>query len=146
MISTLSQLIALVESNNNPGALRYEPLWKYVTPELILLCQRSHSGYMSDVTARALLMFSYGKYQIMGSVLYEIGYRGSLVQFQTDTTLQDAWFQTFIQKRGINFTLNDIASNPSMRNQYALRYNGNQVAYSAKLVSTMQANGIAVVQ
>lgn len=146
MISTTSQLIALVESNNNPTALRFEPLWRYVTPELILQCQRSHTAYMNDATARALLMFSYGKYQIMGSVLYEIGYKGTLLDFQNSTTLQDAWFQQYLKSRKIDFSLNELINWPANRNQFAWKYNGATEAYAAKLVSVMKANGIKVVE
>jgi len=146
MISTTSQLIALVESNNQPGALRFEPLWKYATDALCQECIRAHPAYMNVTTARALLMFSYGKYQIMGSVLYELGYKGTLLQFQNDTTLQDAWFETFCSKREINYTITEIAFDPTARARFALRYNGDKIGYAAKLVRAMKANGIKVVE
>lgn len=146
MISTTSQLIALVESNNQPGALRFEPLWKYATDELCKQCIRSHPAFMNMTTARALCMFSYGKYQIMGSVLYELGYKGTLIDFQNSTTLQDAWFETFVNKRGIACELSDLAKYPQVRTTFARRYNGDAVGYAAKLVSTMKANNIKAVE
>jgi len=146
MISTISQLIALVESNNQPGALRFEPLWKYATDELCQQCIRSHPAFMNMATARALLMFSYGKYQIMGSVLYELGYKGTLLDFQNSTTLQDAWFETFVNKRGIACELSDLAKYPNVRLTFGRKYNGAAEAYAAKLVNAMRANGIKVVE
>jgi hypothetical protein len=146
MITTTSQLIAQIESNNQPGAVRFEPLWKYATDELCKICIASHPAYMNMTTARALCMFSYGRYQIMGSVLYEIGYRGALLAFQNDTTLQDAWFHEFLIKRGIFFAIEQLAAYPNMRNQFALRYNGNQQAYAAKIVALLKANQIKVVE
>lgn len=146
MISTTSQLIALVESNNDSSALRYEPLWRYVTPELIAICKRSHTAYMNDATARAAMMFSYGKYQEMGSVLYEHGYRGKLSNFQTNTTLQDAWFETYLAKKDIVYTLNELAAQPKLRERFALRYNGSPVAYVPKMIKVMRDNNIAVVE
>lgn len=143
MISSTSQLIGLVESNNEPGAVRYEPEWRYVTPELIKACKQAHFPcYMSDVTAKALMSFSYGKYQIMGSVLYELGYKGTLLQFQNDTTLQDAWFEKFLRARNIYFTLAELVASAAKRLLFATRYNGDGPGYANKLMRAMRANGV----
>lgn len=143
MIETTSQLIALVESDNNPGAIRYEPGWRYVTNDLIAICRRSHAPiFMNDATARALMMFSYGRYQIMGSVLYEIGYRGTLLDFQNSVTLQDAWFTEFIRKRNIDFDLKTLANDGFKRRLFGARYNGAGEAYAAKMLSRMRLEGV----
>lgn len=143
MISTTSQLVALVESNNQPSAIRYEPNWRYVTPALISLCKKSHPAvYMSDDTARALMMFSYGKYQIMGSVLYEIGYKSTLLEFQNSTMLQDAWFKEFVHKRDIDFSLDQLRASIADRERFGQRYNGDAKGYAAKLVRVMKLEGV----
>lgn len=80
----------------------------------------------------------------MGSVLYELGYKGTLVDFQNSTTLQDAWFEAFTERRQINYTLDVIANHPPSRKFFALRYNGDAIGYADKLVHTMKANGIKV--
>ena len=140
MITTISQLIALVESGNKPDAIRFEPAWRYATPALIDLCLRSHETFMTRDTAKVLLSCSWGKYQIMGSVLYEMGYRGTLLEFANSTTLQDAWFETYCQKRGIAFTLAEVINDPTKRTKFAAKYNGDAVGYAKKMMQTYDRN------
>lgn len=136
MITTLSQLVAQVESNNVVTAIRYEPNWRYITPALIAQCKKAHMpAFMNDTTARAIMSMSYGKYQIMGSVLYELGYKGTLMNFATNVTLQDAWFEVFIDRRTIAYTLTEIVNDKALRERFALRYNGDAKVYSARLLT-----------
>lgn len=139
MITTLSQLIRQVESNGNSSAQRYEPGWRYITPALISICKRSHPYSMSDDTARALMMFSYGQYQIMGSVLYERGYKGQLCDFLQSTTLQDAWFPIDVKARKIDFSLDEVIQDSDKRNLFALKYNGNVRKYSQRMLDIYHA-------
>lgn len=139
MIETLSQLVGKVESENIHTAIRYEPKWPYVTPELIRLCVQAHRpSYMNEVTARQLLMFSYGEYQIMGSVLYELGFRGKLMEFACDETAQLIYFNKFVKLRGIDYSLEQIVTNATLRSRFALRYNGSASVYGNKLLTTYE--------
>lgn len=131
---TTSQLIALVESNNQPAALRYEPGWKYATPELIEKCRRAHVGlFMSRDTAKVLACMSWGAYQIMGSVLYEMGYAGTFHEFMSSPELQLHWFNIYIRRRGIDYDFGSLMQDVALRERFALRYNGS-VTYAARML------------
>lgn len=133
---TLSRLVAQVESDNHHTAVRYEPRWKYTTQECLLKFHRAHRPLrMTDDTARVLLSCSWGKYQIMGSNLYDMGYSSPLVEFAASEYLQDSWFHQFVQLRGINYTLDEIINDKTKREHFAYRYSGDKTVYAARLLN-----------
>jgi len=139
MIETISQLAALVESNNVPFALRFEPNYgaRWVTPEIERRCIVGHSpAYMNRTTANNLCSISWGRYQCMGGLLYEMGYKGNLPDFAASTTLQDAWFEKTLQYKGIDYSLSEILTDEVKRRRYAKRYNGDELGYAQKLLDT----------
>ena len=134
MITTLSQLVALVESGDNPHALRYEPGFdKYVLPATIKKIIAAHKpAYMNTTTARELLKFSYGRYQIMGENIYSLGYQGTIAAFLNDDMAQLTMFSAFIRSRNINYSLAHLKANEMRLKEFARKYNGS-VAYAETL-------------
>jgi len=136
---TLSRLVAEVESNNSPYAVRYESGWRYTTKKSIDSFHRAHRPVrMSEETVRILLASSWGKYQMMGSNLYDMGYGAELVQFASTEFEQDIWFKNFLQTRGIDFTLEEILKDKAKRQLFARRYNGDATTYSARLLNVYE--------
>lgn len=143
MISNISQLVALVESTGVATALRFEPAYgsRWVTPEIEKRCIVAHSpAYMNRTTANVLCSISWGRYQCMGGLLYEMGYKGNLPNFSTDTTLQNAWFEKTLEYKGIKFTLEEIVTDEIKRRRFAKRYNGDEFGYAAKLLDFYNKN------
>lgn len=125
MISIISELVAKVESNGIPYAMRFEPKFT-VSPQAVNNCIRAYKPLqISRATAEMICLTSWGKFQIMGENLYTIcGLQGDVNAFMSNEELQEACFQTFIEKRGINFTLEDIRQDAGKMNLFARRYNG----------------------
>ena len=136
MIMTLSRLVAQVESANCKFVMRYEPSWNYVTRAII---DRFHDAHrpvrMSPGTALVLLSTSWGKYQIMGSVLYEMGYAGHLTEFADSEYLQDQYYDVYVKRRNIDYTLAEILNDKEKREHFAHRYNGDKKVYSQRLLN-----------
>lgn len=71
----LCQAIAMVESNMNVTAVRFEPEWCYfVSPD-----KYAFRLGITEKTERILQQMSYNGMQVMGSVARELGYGGSLL-------------------------------------------------------------------
>lgn len=139
MITTLSQLVAQVETGNVSHALRFEPAYgkRWVTTGIEDRCIRAHSpAYMNRTTANNLCSISWGKYQCMGGLLYEMGYASDLARFASDTNLQLAWFEKTLDYKGVNFTLDEIVNDEMKRRRLAKRYNGDEFGYAEKLLDT----------
>jgi hypothetical protein len=136
MTKTTSRLIALVESGDNKYAVRYEPTWRYVTVGLRERFVRAHREMMvSKATSQMMLSTSWGKFQMMGSVLYELGYNGKLLDFATSETLQEIWFDKFLTNRDINFTFDELMTDGRKRYRFAHRYNGDTTGvYESRMI------------
>ena len=138
-LTKVSKIIAVIESANNPYALRYEPGWKWSTEENIKLAARAHK--CNFTTAETLLAMSYGRYQIMGGVLYELGYRGRLApDFLNNETVQDIYFAKYLTARKCPQTLTELRTADG-RYLFARRYNGSGATddYSMKIKRAMIA-------
>jgi L-lactate utilization protein LutB len=137
-INTLADLIALVESNGNPHAMRYEPKYNFnlkAADDLrsILKCSVS--------TATTICKTSWGKFQIMGDHLAKWGYLGGYAKmwpgaFTSHDDAQNRAFQEYCIKSRCNYTLEEVISSREKRADFAKKYNGpgNVVAYSARLI------------
>jgi len=133
MIKTTSQLIAQLESGNNIYAMRYEKNWRYITNEIRESFLWAHRGlYFSRDTVDMILSTSWGKHQIMGSVLYEIGFPGKILDFAQNEELQEWYFHEFLETRGIYYSLDELRNDERKRNKFAYRYNGDQTGVYAK--------------
>jgi hypothetical protein len=143
-ISNLSQLIAAVESNNNPKAVRFEPSYHphgFDVQRMAELCKCTYA------TAQILCACSWGKHQIMGDNLIGLGLDITPMEFCTDNDYQEEYFLRFIRADHITITLTDVLTSPTLRNTFARLYNGpsNVAAYAERLVQVAKANGLEVV-
>ena len=136
MIATLSQLIARLESGNCTQAIRYEPGFeRYITDKALnRLVQSFGRAFISKATARELLKYSYGKYQIMGQNLYDLGLTITPFDFLANESAQDAWFEEFIKSRKIDYSLDDILKDDGKRERFARLYNGDPVVYGKRML------------
>lgn len=148
---SLFDVIAWVESKNNPHAMRFEPaMYQHVTTGGALL-NGIHVAIMkanncSNGTADMIYSTSFGATQIMGFNLYDSLYGGDVASFMYDTIAQAAAFDSFCARKQIKCTVEDIAGFPLLRAHFAKVYNGNADAYAAQIVYALQHFGIAVTQ
>lgn len=135
MITTLSQLIAQVESANSIQALRFEPAF-HPTTKNITACIAAHKpfGGMSYVTAEGLLAHSFGLYQIMGENIYDLGYSGTILDWWNSADKQLDTFTKFCTNKGINYSLGEIVNDATKRLNFAKKYNGSAMYADRMLV------------
>lgn len=133
MILTLSDLIARVESNRNPYAVRYEPAFR---PSSDIVERMAKLCTCSRATAEMLCATSWGYFQIMGENLIRHGLDVTPIEFCHDANKQIALFTAFVEARGINYKPSEIKADHLKRERFALKYNGpgNIAAYSKRLL------------
>lgn len=137
MTSTLSlqQVVGKLESGDDWTALRYEPDYPYLNDEITLRCKRSHTqGFMSTGTAHAICKFSYGRFQIMGGLLYELGYTQSMREFLNSPLLQTHWFEQVLKQKGISYSLKEIMGDEKKMKNFARKYNGDSSGVYAERI------------
>jgi hypothetical protein len=82
----------------------------------------------------------------MGFNIYDLGYTGDIAGFCSDTIAQAVMFDTFCKAKGLTHSVDDIASLPILRHDFARVYNGDADAYAAQIVYALQHFGVAVTQ
>lgn len=143
MSTTLSQLVAQVESGNCPQAVRHEPgFTKYVTDRAVKNCiaaAKEKGAYMNRATAIELCKMSFGSYQIMGENLYTVcDIQMTVFDFVNDEDAQLRAFLRYCFSRKILYSLEEILTDKTKRENFALRYNGSR-AYAATLMQHAKA-------
>ena len=125
----LAQIIAAVESDNNPHAMRFEVATfqrAMDRPEIVLrVAEQNHR--CSHDTARIIYATSWGLYQIMGFNLYDpAGYEftGDIVSYLLDEEEQLLSLQAFLERKDIDFTVQEIIDDPVRRSKFITAYNG----------------------
>lgn len=140
MITTLSQLIAQVESNSRLDAVRFEPAY-HPDKRAFALAQKAWPG-LSYNTYEVMLACSWGEFQIMGDNLYLLGLDCSLPKFCADADMQCLYFKRFCASRNIDYTLAEIFGDRTKLQNFAHRYNGDPIAYSTRMLNVYgQMNG-----
>lgn len=134
MITSISQLIALVESNGDINALRFEPAY-HPDPKGIFQARVTQPG-LSFQTYETICSCSWGKYQIMGDNLFMLGLKQPIAEYWRDASLQDVFFNRFCCGRNIAYTLDEILNDDKKRLDFAHHYNGNTQGYSARIIKT----------
>ncbi len=140
MIQTLSQLIALVESDNNQYAIRFEPAHK-VNP--VFVSQFARALDFSQATGEVLLACSWGLYQIMGDELVALGMVLSPAQYCCSVAIQNNYLQKYLLQKGLgDMTLDDVVNDETKRLHFATIYNGpgNPQAYAARMMEIYARN------
>lgn len=128
MITTLSDFIAQVETNDQMHAIRFEPGFaKYVTEASIRACiSYASPSVMSRATAMVLLQTSWGRHQIMGENLYALGFKGRLFDYLRDIIWQEFFFSEYCKSRKIDYSLEEVLRNLNCRERFAIKYNGSR--------------------
>ena len=134
MITTLFQLVAQVESNNQSNAVRFEPGW-VPSATGVAACIKAYSpAYMNQTTAKTLCAMSWGKVQIMGSNLYDLGLSVALFDYVKSDALQEQFFNKFCVSRKIAYTLAEVLDDGVKLRDFARKYNGAATVYGDKLI------------
>jgi muramidase (phage lysozyme) len=143
MTVQISDVISGIESGGNIYAARYEPQWRYLTDAMISETCKIHK--CSIVTARMLLSTSWGKYQIMGAVLFELGYRQRIIPDFFHPQMQEVYFSKYLASRKISNDISQLLTEEGRR-FFATKYNGNGAVqqYADKIKSALINIGMEV--
>lgn len=149
---SLFDVIAWVESKNNPHAMRFESaVYVHLSQgpgawmqSILDKITKIHS--CSHGTAMMIYSTSFGATQIMGFNLYDGLYAGDVASFMSDPIAQVVAFDSFCAAKHVKCSVTDIAGYPMVRTHFAKIYNGNADAYAAQIVYALQHFGIAVTQ
>lgn len=134
---TLYAVVAHVESGGGKSLYRFEPavFSRYkavddqapasVIAEQIRACEERH--HCSPDSARVILASSWGRYQIMGFNIWNLGYTNDVWAYQSDRAGQDETFRVFVGRIGItddmladaSWLLDDLRGR-----MFATQYNG----------------------
>lgn len=139
MITTLSQLTAIVESNEINCAVRIEPAYRPDLTVALPLIRKHHPGRLSHATYEMILRCSWGRFQIMGDNLYKLGLKVSVIEYCNDADMQEIFYYRYCESRKIAYTLEEVLSDRKKLENYAWRYNGSR-AYANRLQSVYDAN------
>lgn len=130
----LSDCVAMVESSNHPGAIRYEPDY---TPSSIGVSRAAlyaSGAWMDTATAEMIAKTSFGRFQIMGDNLYNaMDYTNTIWHFVADPQDQLDVFHKFIALGKFR----DMPFETMLRSEvvaFALYYNGAAV-YADSLIN-----------
>ncbi len=137
MITTLSQLIAQVESSGNPYAVRFEASYSPGNSQIIKMQSLARCTL---ATAGVLCKISWGLFQIMGDNLVDLGLDMSPIAYCSEKIEQLNMFNAYCVANDCVYTLEDVISNASKRLDFARKYNGpgDPVAYAAAMMNAYQ--------
>ena len=140
----LQNVIARIESSDNPYALRFEPA-VYAGQDLAP-ATASHIAALhasSYETGRVIAATSWGLFQIMGFNLWSgpHPYDGTFFAFCADEIAQRLAFETFLEDRGMNFALSDLLGNENKLQAFAAFYNGDGPIYANAMRIAAKALG-----
>jgi hypothetical protein len=131
MITTLSELVAQLESANKSFALRFEPHYQPSQANVLKCAGLNGCNYS---TAEMICRCSWGLFQIMGDNLYSLGLDVPISQYWINTDLQASYFHRFLAAKKIDFELDEILADKSVRERFALKYNGS-LLYAERLMN-----------
>lgn len=128
-MSSLAGIIAKIESGDNPRRIRFEsqiyteglksPAW------LALVRRIAALNGCSDDTARMIACTSWGVHQILGENLYDVcRVTTDIFTFVASPEAQLAAFLRFIERRGIDFTIEELLADPLKQRAFVAVYNG----------------------
>jgi hypothetical protein len=129
-IVTLGTIIAWVESKGDPHAIRFEPnvearIHKNIFKDKIVANIRAIHKCTFE-TACVIYSSSFGKYQIMGDVIYDpefVNFSDDIFAFCNDDAAQDKAFSLFTHYKNIAFEPSELLTVDN-RLKFAIRYNG----------------------
>lgn len=123
----LAHLIAQVESNDDPYAIRLEPktylrLTNAQTGTPLLTIAKINR--CSLPTARMIYSTSFGAWQVMGFNWYALGLNVPIGRIFGDKDLQAIFFFKYLTSHNINKSITDVMASDESINHFALMYNG----------------------
>ena len=121
MITTLSQLIAQVESSGNPFAVRFEPHYSCNVESALKMQKLAACNFD---TADVLCACSWGLFQIMGDNLIALGLKTSPIEYCGDKIAQLDMFNAYCVQNRCNYSLDEIITDAGKRIDFARKYNG----------------------
>ncbi len=135
----LKDIIKQIESSNNKLAVRFEPHFYQRLKEQEFndrAIQRIKELHKCNTdTAYMIASTSWGYFQIMGYNLYFYGLTDKTVfEFLFDEIEQEQAFEKFTQLKKINFSIEDLKSDPEKIRKFAKYYNGDVEGYSRKIM------------
>ena len=145
----LAQVIASIESSNNPHCIRFEPrIYKELDASGALASTLesaiSKANACSDdgSTAHMIASTSWGAYQIMGENLYSLGYGKSVADFLNSAADQLEYFARFLASRKMELaTLKMLVDSVTARTAFAVKYNGSS-KYADVILGRAHALGL----
>lgn len=137
-----AQLISEIESGQNQFALRFEPLvYARDDKEMEIISRIAGRNNCNLRTAAMIYSTSWGQYQIMGFNLYG-GHLGAnfevmnVGEFLSETELQNAFFNSFVIEKGINYSLSELRDGANAY-KFGSLYNGNAKAYGDRILKLL---------
>jgi hypothetical protein len=139
----LCDVVAIVESSNNPHCMRFEPALYASPPEWIVnqlpAIKRAHP-WASDDTVKLVATSSFGYYQILGANIWSLGYTSDFMTYLNDDIDQRTVFTKFIVAHG--FSAADDCTQWSIQKfqEFAAFYNGPSgiTMYSAAMIQAVK--------
>ena len=142
-MKTLAEIIKLIESSNNPLAVRFEPLFYQRLKEnnfndrAIKRIKELHK--CNTNTAYMIASTSWGLYQLMGYNLYFYDLTEKTVfEYLFDEQEQEKAFEKFTQLKKINFSIEELKTDPEKIRRFARLYNGDVEGYSRKIKKLLE--------
>ena len=143
---TLAQVIARVESADNPYALRFEPATYLNIGQSRFDIARERAKLANKVstdTANVILSTSWGRFQIMGFNLYAKESTPGIIAFAVSDSAQKIALASMLAPWAMSpdEDASWILSSPDRLAAFATRYNGpgNVADYSLRLVGAYKA-------
>ena len=135
MITTLSQLIAQVESSGNPVAVRFEPHYRCDVESALKMKKLAACDFD---TADVLCACSWGLFQIMGDNLIALGLKTSPIEYCGDKIAQLDMFNAYCVQNRCDYTIDEIITDINKRKDFAEKYNGPDAvnSYAQALLNT----------
>ncbi len=145
----LFDLIAWIETKNNPEGIRFEPATYLrlttgvMTPMHTVICQKIMDIHQCSLhTAQIIFCSSFGAIQLMGFNLYgTCHYDRSIVHFMTNVDDQQNVFNSFLRAIKLDhYSITDLQSNNSARLDFSMKYNGS-IAYREPMMDALRHFG-----
>lgn len=135
--SNLLTIISAIESSGSAKAVRFEPQVfdtyqrMQAKPAFLATIARLHEA--DSDTAMAIASTSWGKYQLMGENLYQLGYADTVFAFADSDTAQLFYMGEFLTQRGLNVTWASLAGDSHALERFGTLYNGSS-AYGDRML------------
>lgn len=155
-MATLANIIASIESSDNPKRLRFESATyqKLISGKMtpihsVIVGNIASINKCSTDTAAMLYSTSFGLYQMMGFNLWDPSSSArtsfDVFSFVASPNEQTRCFNAFVSRETIDYTAQELADSDLRRVHFAHIYNGDAEHYSAAIVGALKIAGYKVI-